>query len=411
MYKSRLKTGSKILVGLITVGTVSSFVLGLRLLERVKEAKRISPRSFSELVKSPLPLKRLLTRHKTGRETTHIAENECRSEWQSLMGLDLNQFSDTPADPISIPTSLNLTLKEPTLFLNAVGALATRPTSCKGKNFLVLGKIRSTFSESCQLAASQFSSGAPYETMVELVATCFESLIRYRFELVEFITGAIPVHEIKDPMVLANQLMGVIWGERGYVDYERFATIGERFIDVDNQSLHSVRAGLQAVYFYAKQEAMPEERENRLRILERAVRKVDNRFFEDRVIFEIKMNLARLAQDEQAMRQLADESLSKFPSSEMGKYYLSWLAYLKNDTDTAKAYLREILRTAPSHTAAMHALAGLVGEQNASKTDIYFDGSAGVIPGPVFGYAPVTVAEGSHSPPSHSDHEQPHDEK
>lgn len=330
------------------------------------EAARATPQGIGEGVKAPqtVPLRADLVAKTPPR---------CLSRWEALRRLDLTKVS-RPKEKLS---SLVPQLTDRAAFAELLLAIDVSGACDELDRAHFLKDADAKFVAAC----GQARQADPDPTSGKAGAAleiCFLELMKYRFELVDYLTRDTEPGKLSDIGALSSQLFASLFDPRR-IDHSRAAAIAERILELDPKNgeaaLVAARERFLDAFMTKNGKLSPEESE----ALDRSIARMEALNPGAANGAEMRLSRAQIEGDVERMESLVAEAKEKLPGSDVAPYYAAWIAYLKGDVGTARATLEELAERDPSSARAKLSLENLdKGGPSAPERPVFFD-NAGLL--------------------------------
>ncbi|MBU6375926.1 MAG: hypothetical protein KGQ59_08025 [Bdellovibrionales bacterium] len=244
------------------------------------------------------------------------------------------------------------------------GAISQPSFSFKGSAPILKLRDSLDYSKKCQL-----SQDHPLQSVSELVRQkcytpktksndqledlgCLISLMKLRFETIEYLSQGQSIDQIQDPGLIGAQIFAQVLKDEQKRDPGKLLALSRRALELDPSNTVAAEYGVHGAFLAAQ----GSESSQSLQEFEQAADALSKAQPHSPLAFQAKMEIARQRGDFSGIEKMAEEARSQGLSADLVNYELAWSSYREGKMESSERYLQAILEKNPNDVRAKGSL-------------------------------------------------------
>lgn len=259
----------------------------------------------------------------------------CVDAWKDLIQSDTNRWGNMQGG-VSEPTFVFGAQKEIEQFRKSFNY----SSKCQLPKDHPLELASQKVQQSCYSADDQ--NPDPLKALV-----CMESLLKLRFETIEYLAKDQPLDQIQDTGLIGAQIFSQIMKSEEKRDPERLVALSRRALELDPQNILAAEYLVHGTFL---------SQSDNFQDFERAAEVLIKAEPDSPLAFEAQIEAARRRKEFSAIEKMVGEAKERGLDSNLADYQLAWSSYTEGKEELAENYLQEILSRNPNHFQAKSSL-------------------------------------------------------
>jgi hypothetical protein len=327
--------------------TVSVGLLGLFLVKSQKNQLSSAPDVAQAKIKASPPepsVNQFISKSHASQQITVEKNNSdpssCVEAWKSLVKADANTWGRVDGGFV-----------EPTFVFGEESKLREFQKSlnysskCQLPTGHPLRSISDIVQQTCYTEKSK--SAEPTKTMV-----CMESLMKLRFETIDYLTQSLPLESIQDVGLIGAKIYAQVMKSEENREPEKLIALSRRLLELEPDNRLAAEYWVHGAYL---KKNGADSSEN-LQDFEKAVESLARKEPESPLAFEAQMEIARQRKEFSTVQNLGEQAKERGLNPQKVDYQLAWASYLDGKDEDSERYLEGILAKDPINVRAKSSL-------------------------------------------------------